>query len=83
MRQLFRIGSKYIRPFSFTNCRRVSTLLENEGSRIPQSRWNRAYDILRGGKKDLVNDFENIQLSEPDSVLSTSLNGAEAAQREK
>ena len=56
--------------------------MENEKSKIRQSRWDRAYDILRGEKKDLVNDFEKILLSEPESELSTSLDGTEPVQRE-
>ena len=38
---------------------------------------------MRGEQKDLVNDFEKILLSEPESDLSTSLDGTEPVQREK
>ncbi len=57
--------------------------MKNEKAEDAKSRWDKAYDNLRREKEDLVNDFEKILLSEPESGPSAGFDSTDAAKREK
>ncbi|KAI9762073.1 MAG: hypothetical protein M1840_001482 [Geoglossum simile] len=54
-----------------------------EKAKSSKSLWDRAYDDLRTEKRELVEDFEAILMSEPEIELTTSLDDVDTSEREK